>query len=136
MLNPNLTVNDAAENAVTFNQIQVQGSRIVRRDVASSRQLPFDLVIDHSENRKNGGGQVTDRHLVQQALTLDVSGIGKRQVVTNLTIAVDRDIDPSTASEAVLDQIRQLCYLLLGSTFGSSDFSYNAFVEAILRGES
>ena len=135
MLSPNLTVKDAAAADQVFNLISNQGTTVIRRDVTTSRQVPSDLTIAHSEN-KNRLGQITDRHLVQQQITLPVTDVGKRLVTTNLTFAIDRDVDPSDAAAAVLDHVRQLCFLMLGSTFDSTDFTNNDFVEAILRGES
>lgn len=137
MLNSNLPVKTADGGDLTFNLVSNQGTTIVRRDSGSTRQRPRDLTIAHSETKAKGTGRITDRHLIQQQYVLQVGeGPGTGLITTNLTIAVDRDIAPEMVDEVVLDHVRQLCYLVLGTTFDSTDYTDNSFIEAILRGES
>lgn len=89
-LNSTLVLGDATPTNRNFVTVSTDATGAIRIDDSTTLALPRYLTIRHSA-QKNKAGEITDRHLVQLAVTkADASGKVATATV-NVTIAVPRN---------------------------------------------
>lgn len=125
-LTSNLSLNNNAAAAKTFNENKRSGSRVERLRSDTTLALPSRLVIDHSVT--NGGGVTSDRHLIQVATTESDGNGGTGTTIVNLTISVPRTV--SAAATTAKDAVAFICDLLQDAGAANAAFT------SILQGES
>lgn len=128
-LSSTITLDDASGDDVVFVLIKTNGDGTSRIDQAATLALPHVLNVKHSANGK--GSLAVDRHLIQFAKTVSATPADV-QLVTNLTIAVPRNI--AVTSQMVYDQVAVLCDFIMSGGF--TTLASTANIDSVLRGES
>lgn len=121
MFTANLTINDHAAVAKTFNLVYQQGNETRRLDISSTAEEPRTMTIRHST--AGSGNKISDRHNVNFVTTVLDDQNNPVQVGGSVTLTVPRS--GAVSDDAVYDHVAFV-----------KNFFTDANVAMLLRGES
>lgn len=130
MLNPNLTLDDASGDDITFNLTSQGRDGTTRTDTTSVPGASRVLNIRHTQTGNQRDG-VTDRHLVQIVHEIPTPN-GPKVVTVNFTVNIPRDSNVSW--NPVLDDVAVILDLITDGALVNPMTSTN--LTALFRGES